>query len=168
MSGQFEATRQSDYIAPVCARGIDGKSSGCAFAASTTAVTVDMTTVPGLPLEWGNTQAADNPNPLGHYVDLTAEGGDIYVIFGPTFGSVEGGNVPNPATVNTVSSRGVTQAVGVAMYIPSGATRAVKLPVGGQGPQTGPKGSNSPCRYLAFVTKTGTATLRVAQSDGEK
>lgn len=164
MSGQSEATRQSDFITPACARASDSKSNQYALAATVTAVTIDMASLLGLPVDWGNTQAADNPNPLGHYVDLTAEGGDVYVIFGPTQASVEGANVPNPATVNTVTTRVPAAAVGVPQYIPSGQTAPVKLPLGASGTSNGTKGQQSPCRYMAFVTKTGTATLRVRQS----
>lgn len=164
MSGQTEATRQSDYITPACARAADSKSNQYALAATVTPVTIDMASLLGLPVDWGNTVAVDSPNPLGHYVNLTAEGGDVYVLFGPTTASVEGANVPNPATVNTVTTRVPAAAVGVPDYIPSGQTIPVKLPVGPTGVSNGSKGSASPCRYMAFVTKTGTATLRVRQS----
>lgn len=164
MSGQAEATRQSDFITPACARSSDSKSNQYALAVTTTAVTVDMASLLGLPADWGNTQAADNPNPLGHYVDLVAIGGDVYVLFGPTPASVEGANVPNPAATNTVTTRVPAAAVGIPQPVLSGSKEPMRLPLGASGAANGTKGQQSPCRYMAFVAKSGTATLYVRQS----
>jgi hypothetical protein len=174
MSGQEEATRQSDWILPpTVAGGAPGLAAGvsnvAAIATSTTVAVLDLTTLPGFPPPPAATgqskQATENPNAIGHYIDLTAETADAYFIFGPTLASVTGANAPVAATTSTVNGSGVlTPAVAIAGYLPAGQRLPVKIPVGVIGNGSGPLGQGSPCRFLGVVTKSGTGVLRVHQS----
>lgn len=174
MSGQEEATRQSDWILPPTVFGgapglAVGISNTAAIATSTTVAVLDLTTLPGFPsppaAQGASKQATENPNAIGHYVDLTAETADAYFFCGPTLASVSGANAPVAATTSTINGSGVlTPAVGIPAYLPAGQTKPFKIPVGLIGTAGGPFGTNSPCRFLAVVTKTGTGVLRVTQS----
>lgn len=174
MSGQEEATRQSDYILPpTVGAGAPGPAVGisnvAAIATSTTVAFLDLTTLPGFPpppaAAGASKQAQDNPNPIGHYIDVTAEGADAYILFGPTKASVTGANAPVATAASSIDANGVlTPAVGIGMLIPSGTTKPYKIPSGPVGTGSGPFGQGSPCRFIAVVTKTGTGVLRVVQS----
>lgn len=163
---QSEAIEQFHFVSPMMAADASpnqGKVAGAALAATTGNVIVDLTTLPAVPADWPASSKNIAPNVLGHFLDMTAEGGDVYFIFGPTLASVSGGNAPAPATVNTVTSNAITSSVGVCMYLPAGQTRSFKLWAGAQTDGTTP-GTKSPCRFLAFLTKAGTATLRINMS----
>lgn len=77
---------------------------------------------------------------VNSYVELQADGGDVYVCFGATLAAVSAGNVPNPATTGV-------NAAGACVKIPNGTSRNVRLTTGTQ--------------FMGYVTSTGTATLRV-------
>lgn len=187
MAGQTEATRQSDWISPPMV-GTDGKFAGAALAVTSTASYVDLTTVPAVPAQWGGVASGTTgwlppgttyqPNALGGYIDLYADGGDVYILTGPSAASVSAANVPNPATTNTVTTGTLTTAVGACICIPAG-TRLTFKPFwgpfmapgagGNSAPAGGSQGQNSPNRFLAFVTKAGvTATLRIYASSPQK
>lgn len=169
-----EATRQSDWILPPTVSGGPpgppvGTSNGAAIATSTTVAILDLTTLPGFPppvaAQGASKQATENPNPIGHYIDVTAEGADAYVVTGPTKASVTGANAPVATATTAVDANGVvTPGLGIPAYIPIGQTKPYKIPVGPLGTASGPMGQNSPCRFLAVVTKSGTGILRVNQS----
>lgn len=157
-----EAQREYFFVSPIMADST-GKVAGAALAASTTAAAVDLASMQGLPATWPTTSANANPNPLGHFLDVTAQAGDVYVVFGPTLASVTGANAPVPATVNTLTSNVPNYIAGICDYVPSGSTKRFKLWQGG-GAVSGAIGANSPCRFMAYVTASGTATLRIHQS----
>lgn len=171
-----EAEQQFNWIMPMM---VDPKAAvanagiGAALAAGTAALACDLCSVPGLPSAFANQPDPKGfgANPLGHFVHLQAQGGDCYVIFGPTFASVTGANAPAPAAVNTVngSTGVVTQIVGLCIYLPAGSTLSFKLPRGPGGIQVNGalvpvQGGNSPCRFMGYATAASTATLRVWQS----
>ena len=162
--GQTEATRQSDWLLPACVDA-SGNPNCVAVSVTTSAAALDLTTRPVPPGFYDAHIAAVEPNPLGHYVNFQAQGGDVYLIFGPTFASVTAGNVPVPGTTNTVSNStgAVTMAKGVCIWVPQGQTLGAKLPVGNEATPN-QYGKASPFRFVAYVTATGTATLRVWQS----
>lgn len=172
--GQEEATRQSDWILPPTTSGgapgpAAGISNGAAIAMSTTVAILDLTTLPGFPppvaAVGASKQTTENPNAIGHYIDVVAEGADAYVVFGPTKASVTGANAPVATATTAVDANGVlTPAVGIPTYVPVGTTKPFKIPTGPIGTASGVFGSGSPCRFLAVVTKTGTGILRVHQS----
>ena len=179
--GAAEQTRQSDWVLPMMAAGSTvngatiGMPAGAVLAATTVVAAIDLTTLPGLPVDWPANDGGTSLPPLGHYLSLEAEGGDVYVLFGPTYASVTGANAPNAATNSAVSGAGaLTQTKGMCVHVPQNGEKAYKLPLGPQYAAGGPKagagnastipGANSPARFLAYVTKTGTANLRVWQS----
>lgn len=187
MAGQTEATRQGDWITPPMV-GSDGKAIAAAIAVTSTASYIDLTTLPAVPASWGGVAAgtagwlppgtAYQPNALGGYLDLYADGGDIYIITGPTAASVTASNVPAPATTNTVTTGVLTTAVGVCICIPAG-TRLQMKPFwgpymapgagGNSAPAGGTQAANSPNRFLAYVTKSGvSATLRIYGNSPQK
>lgn len=160
-----DAARQADWVMPMHVDA-SGNPAGIAVAVTTSVVAVDLTTMPGLPGTWPTNVTTANPNPLGHILDIEAEGGDVYAVCGPTFASVTGANAPVPGTTNTVNggTGAVTLAKGICMHIPAGTTRPFRLPEGNIGSGGGPFGSGSPCRFVALITKSGTATARLWQS----
>ncbi|HMF11747.1 MAG TPA: hypothetical protein VKE94_05555, partial [Gemmataceae bacterium] len=122
---QSEAIEQFHFPSPMMAANASpnqGKVAGAALAVTTVAATVDLMSLPALPADWPSTSANIAPNVLGHFIDLICEGGDIYVVFGPTLASVSGANAPAPATTNTVSSNLITSSVGICMYLPAGSS----------------------------------------------
>ena len=164
---QSEATRQSDWILPAVVDS-SGNPNCVSLAASTTAHALDLASLP-LPSGFYDAHiAAAEPNPLGRYINFQAQGGDVFLLFGPTFASVTSANAPLPSTSNTVSGTTgvVTMAKQVCIWVPQGQTLPCKLPVGPQTVNLLPVqyGTASPYRFVAYVTATGTATLRVWQS----
>jgi hypothetical protein len=155
---QTEATTQSDYILPPMASGTGGAAGKVAMyvaATSNSAINVDLTTIPGFPDTFTGSQKALDPNPLGHYITIQAEGVDAYFVFGPTQASVSSSNAP----LQSATGANVVQLCG---YLPAGQERSYKLP---RGDQAGAGiGNDSPCRWLAVVTKTGSGVIRVWQS----
>lgn len=166
MSGLPEATKQADWIIPMMAKTTpnSGIACGAALAVTTTAGVVDLTSIPGPPPGAIGANTV-NPNPLGHYVDFQADGGDVYVIFGAALADVTGTQKPAPATVNAVNGSGViTPAVGVCMKIASGTTATFKLHDGPGSDSSATYGTSSAARFVGYVTASSTATLRIYQS----
>ena len=158
---QSEQTRQSDFIEPPMNPGI------LCLSVSTAAATFDVTGMAGSPgnqVVTGDVSqvGGKNVNPIGHYVTLQADGGDVYIAFGATTASLSAvattavTTIANNALATSNTGNGVVK-------IPSGTERAFKLPLGSN-PSTTPWGASSPARYLAFLTASGTATLRIWQS----
>ena len=160
MSGQCESTRQSDCILPMMVDA-SGNPNGISVACSTSVVGVDLTTVPGFPGTYDAAHTVADNNPIGHYVDIEADGGDVYVLFGPSLASVTGANAPAPAFTNTIASGVVTMAKGACVHVPSGTTKSFKLPRGAVGGPNAPQGQGSPCRFVGLITASGTAKARI-------
>lgn len=164
LMGQTEATRQSDFLIPANVDA-NGNPNCVSVAVTTSAGALDITTIPLPTGVYDPHIAAVTPNPLGRYINFQAQGGDVYLIFGPTFASVTSGNKPVPGTNNTVngSTGAVTMAKGVCIWVPQGQTLGCKLP---QGNTSVPNqyGVLSYFRFVAYVTATGSAVLRVWQS----
>lgn len=165
MSGwqsRHKETLQSDWIAPPIVAGV------VALAATSTEVDVDLTTMPGSPMNTNINQGADgfNPNCIGHYLTLQADGGDIYVALGPSLGGSTGLGHLTTTQNATVGSNKITVSNNDTIKIPNGTTLQVKLPGDWAARSDGPStGVSSPCRYLGFLCATGvSATLRMWQS----
>lgn len=169
---QSEAIEQFHFVSPMMAQGATsvqiggavGLVAGAALAAGVAAVTVDLMSLPAVPADWPASSKNIAPNVLGRFMDLTAEGGDVYIIFGGTLASVSGANVPNPATVNAVAANLITASVGICLYLPATQTKSYKLWLGKPTTDGSLLGGASPCRFMSFVTKAGTAILRVHMS----
>lgn len=151
---QTEATRQSDWILPPMASST-GKVANAAVLATSTAVASQDLTLLGFPDSYNTIGTAGNPQACGKYVTVQAEGADAYVLFGKTQASVTGSNAP------LQSATGVN-VVQLAVYIPAGTDKHFKIPLGDNA--GGGYGNDSPARWLAVVTKTGTGVLRVWMS----
>jgi hypothetical protein len=161
MSGEAEQTRQADWIEPPMFGGITALTIG------TTAVIIDLTTMAGCP---GIQTAGDaevyggsNPNPLGHYITLQADGGDIYVAFGDTTGHLAAVSTTAVSTVASNNLSAKSTANGVAKIF-SGTQQQFKLPIGSNPAGTTAWASSSPARFMAVLTASGTNTLRMWQS----
>ena len=135
--GQTEATRQGDWLTPPRAGQISVYSVTSTTASQdlrlcgqqTPNISSPTQQVPGLP---------------GHYVALQADGGDVYIITGPTAASVTGANAPS-------STAAGTNATGGCVKIPSGFTAQFKPSV-------------TLDWFLGYVTSAGnTATIRIFQ-----
>lgn len=157
-------TLQSDWIMPPMYSGIT------CLSASSTEVDLDLTTIAGTPAKSGLTVGGDdyNPNPIGHYLSLQADGGDVYVAFADQLAHL--GTLSTTAVTTVTSNKaGTTSTVTGVVRIPNGTTLQVKLPWGntpsGKPIDNADVGTYSPSRYLGFLCATGvTSTLRIWQS----
>lgn len=160
---ESEQARQSEYFACPIYGGV------VAVTASATPVIVDMTTMAGWPGK--QTSGAEpsvvggaDPNPLGHYLTLQADGADVYVVFGKTVANLASISVTSDVTaVNTNSLANSYTATGVTI-IPNKQQANYKIPVGSNPGNQGTWAANSPARYLCFLTAGSTCTLRMWQS----
>jgi hypothetical protein len=169
MADQTEATRQSDWILPMMTDATSGKSTGVMDTAGNSVLFMDLSTLPGLPASFYATPgtAVVNPSALGHYIDIDNQGAvDVHVLFGPTKASVTGANAPNPTAASTIdpTTGAITLRVGVSQRIPAGQKVQFKLPKGSTTGSSDAPGLNSACRYLAYITASSTAVIRVNQS----
>ena len=82
---------------------------------------VDLTKCPGTRAKVSITAGMDdyNPNPLGHFLYLEAQGCDIYVALGPTFASLASLSATAVSTVNGTDGT-PTQVAGGSFCIPQG------------------------------------------------
>lgn len=163
-------TYQSDWIMPPMTAASGATPAVCPLAASTGQVTVDLTTMWGTAAKSGLTAGNEDfdPDPIGHYLSLQADGADIYVAFGPDVGSLTGGNALSATAVCTVTNNAIVKVVGGTLKITNGFTAQFKLPIGAP-PTAGQYdnadvGKYSPARFLGFLTAAGTGTLRMWQS----
>jgi hypothetical protein len=131
-----------------------------AINVTTTVVVVDTTSLPRSTVTPG-TQPTDNP--VGKYIRITATGGDVYYTTGPNFALLNA--IPNTAIFSAVNATTgkVTVDNRELDAIPNGSWKDVKIMPGGGATAT-PAGGNSPCRYVALITASGTAAARLYQS----
>lgn len=89
---------------------------------------------------------------------------NVYYAFGPTFASVTGGNAPNPSAATTVngSTGAVTPVAGTCLFIPPGGSLTVR-PTRGSTNTPGGTASKYGTRFFAYVTASGTATVRIGK-----
>lgn len=128
---------------------------------SPTVQVVDLTSLPGNPFKTGDPASQ---NPVGHYVKITAQGGDIYYVTGNNFAQLNA--IPNTVlftTVNTTTGKVTIQGNEVD-YIAAGTYEHFVVPLAGQATTQSPPGSGSPARYVALLTASGNATARIRQS----
>ena len=136
---QTEATRQSDWILPPRA----GKMA--VLSATSTPVSIDLRTIGTTTDTFASADGNHPYGPVGHYVSLYADGGDVYVNFGSTSGSVTGANVPDPTVTGVNAAKGCWK-------ILKDTALQVKLAVGQD-------------LYCGYACASGvTATLRIVQS----
>lgn len=163
MSGVSEQSAQADWILPPMVDG-SGNPNCVVVSVSATAQLVDLSTMPvsPYPSSQGTVQQPSS-NPLGHYVRIEADGGDVYALFGPSPASLLTGNVPLASVTNTISGTtgAITAAKQTCCHIPSGTYKDFKLPAGAS---AGGWGLQSPCRYVSLVSGGGTAKARVYQA----
>ncbi len=160
VNSRFKETFQSDWIMPPTVGGI------VALAVTSTEVDIDLTTVPGHP-DMPGTIGSDgyNPNPIGHYVSLTADGCDVYVAFGPSVGGSTGLGHLTTSQNATVATNAVTVSNNDTFKIPNGVTVYFKLPGETRGNDSADVGSKSKCRYLGYLSASGASgNLRIYQS----
>ena len=164
-----EQARQYHYQAPPTYLSLARVQAG------NTAKAIDLTTLTG----WAGNQVStgdgsggqgDNPNPLGHFITITADGANtVYVCLADTYAHATGidtTTVTTPGSAGELGGTGViapTNTPKACIPIPNGTTIRVKLPVG-TFPQTTPYAAKSPCRFLGYITASGTANLIVGQA----
>lgn len=161
----FEAREFFDILPPIAGASGTAPAAIC-LAAGTGQVTVDLTSLPGSQLNAALAPGNDayNPNPLGHFLFLQADGADIYVAFGPTLASLTGGNALAPATPSTVANNVVTPVAGGCILLKNGIQPArFRLPANTNTRDNADVGASSPARFLGFLTSTGSGTLRLYQ-----
>jgi hypothetical protein len=161
--GQTEPTRQSDEILPPILGSIGALTIG-----SGALVIVDFTTYPQTAaLPQTTVKGSDQQNPLGQYLTFIADGGQIYCAFASTAAALASCTV---ATVWTVSAAGVITPSNNSMFpLPSGIPMPFRMPPGPSSNSTGmgatvQRGTLSNARFGAFITSSGSATLRVEVS----
>jgi hypothetical protein len=164
-----EQARQYHYFAPPTYLGLARVVAGVAAKA------IDLTTLTGWPGNQvssgsGSGGQGSDPNPLGHFITITADGANsVYVVLADTFAhatAIDTTTVTTPGTAGELGGSGVTTPTNTTQAcipIPNGTTIRVKLPVG-MNPQTTPFAKNSPCRFLGYITASGTANLIVGQA----
>ena len=128
MSEFPEASRQSDWVLPPNV-DLSGNPNCAALSASTAAAVADLTTLP-LPYNvYDATEAARKPNPMGHYINLQAQGGDVYVIFGPSMGSLKAGLISGFTITNAGTGFTSAPTIGFTGGGGSGATAVATVDV---------------------------------------
>jgi hypothetical protein len=134
--GESEQTRQADFV--VCPRA----SLIASLAVSNVAASQDLSLI--------DSQAKDPSDAdklglglIGCYVTFLADGGDVYIITGPSQASVTAGNVP------VVATNGVN-AVGVCWKLPANIPTPYKV--------------TAQDRWLGYISASGTPQLRIQRS----
>lgn len=140
-----------------------------AINCSTTVQVIDLTTLPKCAALPG-----DQPvkNPVGSYVRITADGGNVYFVTGNNFALLNA--IPNTVVYSTVNATtgAVSNFANIPDVIYSGAWKDFVVVPGitgsmgssGAGSATPGYGKDSPCRYVALLTSTGNAAARIHQS----
>jgi hypothetical protein len=156
---KFLESMKSDWIMPPIVGGIG------ALAVTNVVSIIDLTTFPGSPANSTITVGADgyNPNPIGHFLSMIPDGGDIYIAFGP--------NVTSVTNVSTTAGGSLTgntyKLSGNDTYlVPNKTPIPIMLPGEFAGrTDNANKGQNSQARYMALICATGvTSTARFYQS----
>lgn len=149
--------KQASEVVPPIYNGV------VAVNCTTTVTVVDLCTMPKSLAEPGE---QPNANPIGKYVRITAEGGDIYFTTGNNFTALNAiANTSIFTTVNATTGK-VTIAGGELDYIPAGSWKDfVAIPgVTPAAAAKSPAGNDSPCRYVALITSASSARARITQS----
>jgi hypothetical protein len=146
--GETEATRQYHFETPPRAGFL------ASLAVTNAAASQDLRLIGNQTGNMAQTNQALPTGLPGHRVELFADGGDVYVIFGPTAASVSAGNAP------VIATNGVNVA-GVCMKIPTGTRVKYKLEPSPQGPNA-PAIPTTGDNFVGYIT-TATAQLRIAQ-----
>lgn len=137
------------------------QGAAIAVNCSTTVQIVDLTTIPSNGLV---PNQPDKKNPIGHFVRITAQGGDVHFMFGSNTTTL---NTISPTSFTTVAANGkVTVTNNETSLVPSGSWKDFRV-VPGVTPQVqkgGAVGGDSPCRYLALVATAGNPVARIEQS----
>lgn len=134
-----------------------------AINCSTTCQVVDLTSLPKSPATPGE---QPNKNPIGTYVRIVAQGGDVYYTTGSNFAQLNA--IANTVVFSTVNA--TTGAVTISGkeldYIPAGAwVDFVAVPgVTPPAARNAPAGNDSPCRYVALIASSGNPVARIHQS----
>lgn len=136
-----------------------------AINCSPTVQVIDLTSLPknpGLPGE------QPNKNPVGAYVRIKAQGGDIYCTTGNNFAQLNA--IPNTVIFSAVNATtGKVTIDGRELdYIPAGAWEDFVV-IPGTTPAAAakaPAGNDSPCRYVALIAASGNPVARIRQSSG--
>ncbi len=130
------------------------------FAAASTVAIVDLTKCPGTRARTSITAGMDdyNPNPLGHFLYLEAQGCDIYVALGPTFASLASLSATAVSTVDGTTGT-PTQVAGGSFCIPQGKAVRWRLPPSQGNSNSADPGLYSPARFLGWITAAGTSGI---------
>jgi hypothetical protein len=134
-----------------------------AINCSTTVQVVDLTSIPRNVITPGT---QPNDNPIGKYVRITADGGNIYWVTGNNFAALNAiANTVVFSTINTTTGK-ITVAGTEMDMLPSGAWKDF-VAMAGVTPPAAPKtpaGNDSPCRYVALMSASGNPVARIHQS----
>lgn len=141
---------------------------------STTVQVVDLCSVPRQTAGLGGAAGNDpqNQNPIGKYIRITAQGGDVYFTTGANFALLNAiANTVIYTTVNATTGA-VTIAGGETDYIPAGSFKDVFITAGVTPQSTSTQGvggvfkpgGDSPCRYVAVIAASGNPIARIYQS----
>lgn len=134
---------------------------------STTVTVVDLTSIPRSTVTPGS-QPSDNP--IGKYVRITADGGNLYFATGNNFAALNAiTTTVGFSSVNTTTGKVTINAQANAAeldVIPAGAWKDfVAMPgVTPQAAAKSPAGNDSPCRYVALISASGNPVARIHQS----
>lgn len=132
-----------------------------AINCTTTVQVIDLCSIPGNPVKAGGDP--DSKNPVGHFIRITADGGNIYYVTGSNFNSLNA--IPNTVSYSTVNATtgAVTLTGNEEDVIYSGGEKHFIVMANGTPQTQNPPGGKSVCRYLAVQTSTGSAVARIYQ-----
>ena len=153
MGMAFVETQAAEVIPPIYGQV-------AAIPVTTTVTVVDLCSFPRT-----KTTPGDRPtkNAIGAFIRITAVGGDVYYVTGNNFAQLNTiASASTPSAVNATNGT-VTFSGGETDSIPNGTWKGFRA-MPGNNAQAAPLGADSPCRYVALITATGTASARMYQS----
>lgn len=140
------------------------------------ATVVDLTSIPATPAGPGYTlanaiaqnsvasAAPEQQNPIGKYIRITAQGGDVFYVLGSNFAQLNAITVTAVfSTVNATTGK-VTVNGNELDHVANGTFKDVWVPAATSPQVQNPPGSTSPCRYIAVVGVAASTVARIYQS----
>lgn len=141
-----------------------------------TATVVDLTSVPASTSAPGYTLAnqivqgtsaspsPDQQNPIGKYIRITAQGGDVYYVLGANFAQLNAITATAAYTTVNATTGKVTVNGNELDCVANGTFKDVFIPGSTSSQTQSPPGSASPCRYIALVGAAASTVARIHQS----
>ena len=155
---------QADCFAPPTYGGV------LRLQGTSSAQVLDLTTMAGWPGNQvsggdGAGTVSNSTNPIGHYITIAVDAGNLWVDFADTFAhaALIDASVQVTATNGTTGAAATPFTANAGVLVTAGIPYSFWLPPG-QLPQTTPYAANSKVRYMGYITSTGNTNFAVWQS----